>query len=109
MTQRHDTAKYATLGGAVEELARRGFTERFRVVDGRLRALGTGEVLKTEDLVIREYHRFEGISDPDDMAIVYALESKGGIRGTVADAYGVYSDPALSAALDRVPFKSHPR
>jgi hypothetical protein len=105
MAERHHTATYATLDGAVEALARRGFTERFRVVDGRLRALSTGEVLRTEDLLIREYHRFEGISDPDDMAIVYALESTGGIRGTVADAYGVYADPAMSAVLDGVPIQ----
>jgi hypothetical protein len=101
----HNTATYATLDGAVDELARRGFTERFRVVGGHLRALGTGEVLKTEDLLIREFHRFEGISDPDDMAIVYALESRGGIHGTVVDAYGVYADPAMSAVLDGIPIQ----
>ncbi len=105
MTELHHTATYATLDGAVDDLARRGFTERFRVVDGRLRALGTGEILRTADLLIREYHRFEGISDPDDMAIVYALESTGGIRGTIADAYGVYADPAMSAVLDGVPIQ----
>jgi thiosulfate reductase cytochrome b subunit len=100
------TASYMTLAETVEELARRGFTEGFRVVDGRLRALGTGEVLGPDDLLIREYYRFEGISDPDDMAIVYALEGKGGVRGTVTDAYGVYSDPAVSAILADVPIQA---
>lgn len=99
------TARYATVALAVDGLTRRGFTERFRVVDGRLQALGTGETLRTEDLVIREYHRFEGMSDPDDMAIVYAIESKGGVRGTLTDAFGVYSDPAVSAALKDVPIR----
>ena len=28
-----------------------------------------------EDLVIRTFYRFEGVSDPDDMAIVYAIET----------------------------------
>lgn len=95
-------ARYATLAEAVDELTRRGFPERFRVVDGRLRALGTGETFGAEDLVIREYHRFEGVSDPDDMAIVYAIETKGGVRGTLTDAFGVYSDPATSALLQDV-------
>jgi hypothetical protein len=101
----HHMATYATLSGALDELARRGFTERFRVVGGCLRALGTGKVLKTEDLLIREYHRFEGISDPDDMAIVYAPESTDGTRGTVVDAYGVYADPAMTTVLDAVPIQ----
>src|SRR5258707_15783028 len=91
------TAPYTTLAGTVEELARRGFREGFRVVDGRLQALGTGAVLRSEDLLIREYYRFEGISDPADLAIVYALESKGGLRGTVTDAFGAYAAPAASA------------
>ena len=53
--------------------------------------------------MIREFHRFEGISDPDDMAIVYAIESKSGVRGTFADAFGVYADPATAAVLRRDP------
>jgi hypothetical protein len=91
-----------TVACAVEELGRRGFTEGFRVVDGRLQAIGTGETVRPEDLVIREIYRFEGISDPDDMAIVYGIEGKGGLRATVVDAFGVYSDPALGAALQGV-------
>ena len=96
---------YTTLACAIAELARRGFTESFRVVEGTLRTVGTAETLRPEDLVIREYHRFEGVSDPDDMAIVYAIESTSGLRGTVADAFGVYSDPALSAVLQNVPIR----
>jgi hypothetical protein len=96
---------YATLACAVDGLTRRGFTEDFRVVDGRLRALGAGQTFAAEDLEIREFHRFEGISDPDDMAVVYAIESKSGIRGTFADAFGVYADPATAVVLDAIPMR----
>jgi len=91
---------------AIDELARRGFTDWFRVVEGNLRVLTTGKLLKPEDLVIREVYRFEGISDPDDMAIVYAIESTAGIRGTLIDAFGVYADPAMAAVLADVPIKA---
>jgi hypothetical protein len=37
------------------------------------------------------------------MAIVYALESKSGVRGTFADAFGVYADPATAAVLGAIP------
>jgi hypothetical protein len=93
------------LAGVVDELTRRGFAEDFRVSDGRLQVVGTGERLRPEDCVIVEYHRFEGISDPDDMAIVYGVETAGGARGTVVDAFGVYADPALSAVLRDVPIR----
>jgi hypothetical protein len=100
------TAEYATVAGAVDGLTRRGFTEGFRVVDGKFRVLGTGKSLRAEDLVIVEFYRFEGISDPDDMAIVYGVESKDGVRGTLIDAFGVYADPALSALLEDVPIRA---
>ena len=101
-------AGYLTVACAVDDLTHRGFTEDFRVVDGKLRAIGTGEMVSSEDLVIREFHRFEGISDPDDMAIVYGVEARNGLRGTVVDAFGVYSDPALSAFLEHVPVRQTP-
>jgi hypothetical protein len=94
--------EYATVACTVDELARRGFTEGFRVADGRLRAIGTGETVRPEDLIIREFYRFEGISDPDDMAIVFGIEGKSGLKATVVDAFGVYSDPALSTLLQGV-------
>ncbi len=96
---------YLTVACAVDDLTHRGFAEDFRAVDGKLRMSGTGEMVSPEELVIREYHRFEGISDPDDMAIVYGVEARNGVRGTVVDAFGVYSDPALSALMARVPIR----
>jgi hypothetical protein len=98
---------YTTLAGALDELARRGFTERLQVFDGGLRVAGGGATMRAKDLVIREYYRFEGISDPDDMAILYAIESTSGVRGTLADAFGVYSDPATSAVMEDVPIRAN--
>ena len=92
-----------TLERVVDELSRRGYTEHFKAVEGGLQALGTGQRFEPKDLVIRGYYRFEGISDPDDMAIAYAIESRSGVRGILIDAFGVYSDPTTSEVLRRVP------
>jgi hypothetical protein len=92
-----------TLAGALDDLARQGFTERFGVTDGGLRAGESQKTFRAEELIIREYYRFEGISDPDDMSIVYAIESQDGTRGTLVDAFGVYSSPVVSAFLEGVP------
>jgi hypothetical protein len=92
-----------TLKRVVEELSRRGYTEHFRAIDGGLQALGTGQRFDPKDLVIRGYYRFEGTSDPDDMAIVYAIEASSGLRGVLVDAFGVYADPTTSEVLRNVP------
>lgn len=94
---------YATLADAIEELTRRGFTEHFGVVGCTLRVLESGKAFRAEELLIREYHRFEGVSDPDDMSIVYAIDSQTGTRGILVDAFGVYSNPVVSAFLKDVP------
>ena len=91
-----------TLVAVMEELARRGFTEHFTAVAGGLRAVARRTIVPPEDVVIAEYHRFEGVSDPDDMAILYALETSTGVRGTLSDAFGVYADPAVGAFMNRV-------
>jgi hypothetical protein len=94
--------------GAIDELARCGFTTSLSVVEDRLRSVGTRETFQPQDVVVREYRRFEGVSDPEDLAIVYAIETKDGVRGTLVDAYGVYADPAISAFMATVPIvKEH--
>ena len=91
-----------TLAGAIDQFARDGFTANLSVVGNRLRGAAAQTTFGAEDIVIRDYRRFEGVSDPDDMAIVYAIEARGGARGTLVDAYGVYSDPTISAFLGPV-------
>ena len=93
-----------TLSEAMESLVRRGYTEHFGVRGDQLRGFESGKTFDSRDVIIREYERFEGVSDPDDMAILYALESSSGIHGTLVDAFGVYSNPAISAYLRRVRF-----
>ena len=98
-------AAYATLACAIDGLTRRGFTANFGVVGSGLRALESGKTFRAEEVIIHEYHRFEGVSDPDDMSIVYAIESQDGTRGTLVDAFGVYSDPVISAFVHEVPIQ----
>jgi hypothetical protein len=94
-----------TLSNAIERLVSRGFTAHFGVVGGRLRAFESGKTFGADQLTIQEFQRFEGVSDPDDMAIVYAIESSDGTRGALVDAFGAYSNPSVSAFLHDVPIR----
>ncbi len=44
------------------------------------------------DLYVREVHRIEGMSDPSDNAIIYAIETAKGDKGFLLNAYGVYHE-----------------
>jgi hypothetical protein len=89
-------------GGAVEAFRAQGFTGSFMAVAGALRLLDGSRVFSPEQVNIRDYRRFEGVSDPDDTSIVYAIESTDGTKGTLVDAFGVYANPAVAAVMERV-------
>lgn len=93
---------YTAMTQAIQGLRDRGFTANFEFLDNAFQAVGTGKTFQAEDLTIVEHHRFEGTSDPDDMSVVYAIESKDGTRGIVADAFGTYANPKLGEFLKNV-------
>ena len=71
-----------TLAETLDDLHARGFTEHFRIVDGGWAwAIDAGRTFRPSQVSIAEWHRFEGVSDPEDMAIVYAIETGSGVRG----------------------------
>jgi hypothetical protein len=72
---------------AIERLRSAGFTADLRLADdGRVRS--DVEVWQPNELEIVELVRFEGMSNPSDEAMLLALESPEGRRGTLALPYG---------------------
>ena len=70
-----------------------------------------GKFYQPEDLEIVKVYRFEGISDPSDMAAIYIIETKDGLTGYTLDAYGVYSDHDYEEGYDdflrKIPERGH--
>ena len=48
------------------------------------------------------FFRFEGTSSPEDNAILYVIETSDGEKGTLVDAYGMYSDPYVDRFIKNV-------
>ena len=94
--------RYTNMVEALEELKKRGFTANFEFLDQTFRDVDSGRTFKSEELTIVEHYRFEGASDPDDMSVVYAIESADGLKGIVADAFGLYANPDLGEFLENV-------
>ena len=93
---------YTSLAEAIQELTARGFTGNFEFVDKAFRDVDNGRTFQADALTIVEHYRFEGASDPDDMSVVYAIESAEGTRGIIADAFGVYANPEFGGFLNTV-------
>ena len=96
------TSHDLTVAETIEDLNRRGFTGHFGVTADGLREFGTGVTFGATALRICECFRLEADSDPGETAIVYAIETETGVRGTLIDAFGLYADPAISEFMTRV-------
>ena len=91
--------EYKTMAEAVEGLRGRGFTSDFTVANEGGDVTAGDRTFKSDDLTIVEHHRFEGMSDPDDSSVVYALEASNGLKGLLVDAYGAYANGKTAALL----------
>jgi hypothetical protein len=83
---------YSSLSQAINDLKARGYTEDFNLKPTCIECPSLNLQLHPEDFTIDEFHRFEGMSNPDDNSIVFAISSKTGIKGVLVDAYGVYAE-----------------
>ena len=86
------------------KLNKEGYTQDFNVVDGRLQTIGSdsNKSYAADEVTIVDFYRFEGESNPDDMAILYVLETNDGVKGTISTAYGVYADTDTDDYLKQV-------
>ena len=79
-----------------------GFTKDFRVTEGRLSSYDNDKTYGPEEVKIIDFFRFEGETNPDDMAILYAIECNDGTRGTISNSYGPLADTDIDAFLVQV-------
>ena len=83
---------YDNLIEALDDLRKRGYTLDYNL-HGQGSLLIVNEIaLHPEDFEINEIYRFEGMSNPDDSSVIYAIESKGGDKGVLIDSYGMYAE-----------------
>ncbi len=94
---------YRTLVDALNGLKEKGYTLDFNLVNGNLQNSATNVKLEPEDFTIDEMHRFEGMSDPDDNSILYAISSENyNLKGVFVNGYGVYSDDLSEELLKKL-------
>lgn len=61
--------------------------------------------MEPSHFMIDKFYRFEGASNPDDSAVIYAISSKDGLKGTLIDAYGVYADSMTTEMIEKLKIK----
>lgn len=96
---------YNSLSGALNDLKSRGYTEDFNLQPECIECSSLKLQWEPERFTVDEFYRFEGMSNPDDNSIVYAISSDDGVKGTLVDAYGMYSENLNDAMVRRLTIK----
>src|SRR6476661_2247523 len=77
------TTNMTEMEKCMNKLEKDGFTDQMRVEKGKLTDLTNNKKYKPKDVKAVNFFRFEGITDPDDMSILYAIETTDGRKGTL--------------------------
>lgn len=77
-----------TLSEVLNNLKAEGYTQDFNLNPEAVRQ-------HPENFIVDQHYRFEGESNPDDEAVVYAISSlSGDVKGVLVDGYGTSSNEA---------------
>ncbi|MBZ4190936.1 hypothetical protein K7B07_18625 [Niabella sp. 3A5MI-3] len=91
-----------TISECLNKAVHSGYSKDFFVSSGGLFFKDAERYYQPEEVMIRNFYRFEGESDPGDSSILYLLQTEDGTKGTLLDAYGVYSDKGISAFVKNI-------
>lgn len=97
-----EKAMMRSLSHCMEKLTNDGYTANFGVADEKLQHVDSGHSYDPENVDIVDFYRFEGVSDPEDNSILYAIETHDGRKGMLVDAYGAYSNPDIDEFIKKV-------
>ncbi|WP_432708169.1 cupin domain-containing protein [Pedobacter sp.] len=83
-----------TVSEVLRDLKTQGYTVDFNLENNCLVCSENRLKIHPEEFVLDKHFRFEGMSDPGDEAVVYAISSpKHHLKGVLVNGYGIYSDP----------------
>ncbi|WP_242434693.1 phosphoribosylpyrophosphate synthetase [Hymenobacter amundsenii] len=82
-----------TVSEVLNALKKEGYTVDFNLQDNCLICHGNALQLSPDEFQVDRHYRFEGMSDPGDEAVVYAISSaRHGVKGTLVNGYGISSE-----------------
>src|SRR5262245_3905770 len=94
---------YETVTEAIAALRKQGYTEDFNLRENCIECRQGKYKLFHDQFQIDKVYRFEGMTDPDDETVLYAISSPElNLKGTLVNAYGIYSDPVADEMVRKL-------
>ncbi|WP_268223382.1 phosphoribosylpyrophosphate synthetase [Sinomicrobium oceani] len=94
---------FDTLSQAMNVLREEGYVEDFNLKQNCIECRNGEYKIFHDEFEVDEYFRFEGMSDPGDSSILYAISSdKYKLKGQLVNGYGIYSESITDEMLEKI-------
>ena len=70
--------------------------------EGQLIVLNSNKKYSADKVKILKIYRFEGMSNPGDSAILYLLQTKDNLSGTIIDSYGAENSTQITEFIKQI-------
>jgi hypothetical protein len=97
---------FDTLSEAIFSLKNQGYTNDFNLHPEWIECPPLKVRLAPEEFHVDQVHRFEGMTNPDDSSILFAISSSSGLKGLLVDAYGLYADSLSPTMVQKLTIDS---
>lgn len=99
---------YGTLSQAINKLKlEEGYEHDFNFMDEEIELKSKKEKFGVEEFEVDKVLRFEGMSNPDDNAILYAITTTNGRKGVLIDGYGISGGQISKELMKKLDLKDH--
>ena len=99
---------YGTLSQALNKLKlEEGYEKDFNLLDDEIELKSEEKTFGVEDFDVDKVLRFEGMSNPDDNAIIYAITTSKGDKGVLVDGYGISSGQVSKKMIKKLDLKDN--
>ncbi len=86
----------------LKKLEEMGYTDQLKFEDNKIVDLDQSTSYTASQVVSMHEYRFEGMSNPDDLSILFALAFEDGRKGTLSAVYGPQGDADLFAFMNEI-------
>jgi len=86
----------------INEYVAKGYLGSYVLENGKLKDLKTNKLFSPQEVTIEESYRYEGVSNPSKITIMYAIHTDDGRKGTMLLPLGQNSDLNLESFINEV-------
>lgn len=93
---------FDTLFEAVNALKVDGYVNDFNLHPEWIECPPLNLKLSPQEFHVDHVYRFEGMNDPDDSSVLFAISTSEGVKGLLIDAYGIYSNSLSTIMIGKL-------